>query len=143
MRELKPCPFCGGKPELLETMCIEPDWWSAGVFCSHGHTSIQMLADGRTADEAYERVVAGWNRRAEWLRELTTLKDENEKLRESLVEAEHSESMAWDRACKAEAENAKLWELCVKALEWLRWVGGEVPDEFADAIRELGVEADG
>lgn len=45
----------------------------------------------------------------------------------------------------AEADNAKLRELCVKALEWLRWAGGitcppEVPDEFADELRELGVE---
>lgn len=44
-------------------------------------------------------------------------------------------------------ENAKLRELCVKALEWLRWAGGitcppEVPDEFADELRELGVEVD-
>lgn len=43
------------------------------------------------------------------------------------------------------AENAKLRELCVKALEWLRWAGGitcppEVPDEFADELRELGIE---
>lgn len=50
--------------------------------------------------------------------------------------------------CKAEeVENAKLQELCVKALEWLRWAGGitcppEVPDEFADELRELGVEVD-
>lgn len=47
-----------------------------------------------------------------------------------------------------DAENAKLRELCVKALEWLRWAGGitcppEVPDEFADELRELGVEVDG
>ena len=44
-----------------------------------------------------------------------------------------------------QAENAKLRELCVEALGWLRWAGGitcppEVPDEFADALRELGVE---
>lgn len=44
-------------------------------------------------------------------------------------------------------ENAKLRELCVKALEWLRWAGGitcppEVPDEFADELRELGIEVD-
>lgn len=46
-----------------------------------------------------------------------------------------------------EAENAKLRELCVKALEWLRWAGGitcppEVPDEFADELRKLGLEMD-
>lgn len=46
------------------------------------------------------------------------------------------------------AENEKLRELCVKALEWLRWAGGitcppEVPDEFANELRELGAEVDG
>lgn len=49
---------------MLETRCIEPGWWSASLFCSHGHTSVQMLADGDTADEACERVVSDWNRRA-------------------------------------------------------------------------------
>lgn len=49
------------------------------------------------------------------------------------------------RECHVMAENAKLRELCVKALEWLRWAGGitcppEVPDEFADELRELGIE---
>lgn len=44
-------------------------------------------------------------------------------------------------------ENAKLRRLCVKALEWLRWAGGitcppEVPDEFADELRKLGIEVD-
>lgn len=46
-----------------------------------------------------------------------------------------------------ETENDKLRKLCVKALEWLRWAGGitcppEVPDEFADELRELGIEVD-
>lgn len=50
-----------------------------------------------------------------------------------------------DVAESLEAENSKLRELCVKALQWLRWAGGitcppEVPDEFADELRELGVE---
>lgn len=44
-----------------------------------------------------------------------------------------------------ESENAKLRELCEKALGWLRWAGGitcppEVPDQFADELRELGIE---
>ena len=79
---------------------------------------------------------------------------ENAKLREDLEDQEAYDQMLRDRLrqqtelrVKAEAENAKLRELCVKALEWLRWVGGitcppEVPDEFADELRELGVEVD-
>ena len=52
-----------------------------------------------------------------------------------------------ERINELAAENAKLRELCVKALEWLRWAGGitcppEVPDEFADELRELGIEVD-
>jgi hypothetical protein len=65
MTELKNCPFCGRQPESLGTICIEPGWWSSELFCSHGHSSIQMLSDGETADEARERVFADWNRRAE------------------------------------------------------------------------------
>lgn len=63
------------------------------------------------------------------------------------IELTESGCLMRDRACRAEAENAKLRELCVKALEWLRWAGGitcppEVPDEFADELRELGIEVD-
>lgn len=47
-----------------------------------------------------------------------------------------------------EAENTKLRMLCVEALGWLRWAGGitcppEVPDKFADELRELGIGVDG
>lgn len=50
-----------------------------------------------------------------------------------------------DELCR---ENERLRGLCVKALEWLRWAGGitcppEVPDKFADSLRELGIEVDG
>ena len=79
---------------------------------------------------------------------------ENAKLREDLEDQEAYDQMLRDRlrqqtelCVKAEAENAKLRKLCVKALEWLRWAGGitcppEVPDEFADELRELGIEVD-
>lgn len=47
-------------------------------------------------------------------------------------------------SCGIKVENERLRELCVEALGWLRWAGGitcppEVPDEFADELRELGV----
>lgn len=65
---------------------------------------------------------------------------ENAKMRHDLEEANNQA----EEVC---IENAKLRELCVKALEWLRWAGGitcppEVPDEFTDELRELGVEVD-
>lgn len=50
-------------------------------------------------------------------------------------------------SCGIKVENERLRELCVKALGWLRWAGGitcppEVPDKFADELRELGIEVD-
>jgi hypothetical protein len=75
------------------------------------------------------------------------LRDDLQRANSAVQDAEHDESMAWDRVRKAEAENAKLRGMCVKALEWLRWAGGitcppEVPDEFADELRDLGIEVD-
>ena len=83
----------------------------------------------RSERMVYERVKAGyWPYDIEDLRHFCALRDL--------------------RIEELKAENAKLRELCVKALEWLRWAGGitcppEVPDEFADELRELGVEVDG
>jgi NADPH-dependent 2,4-dienoyl-CoA reductase/sulfur reductase-like enzyme len=71
---------------------------------------------------------------------VVTLIEQNAKLREQGAQL-------FDKTLELGTENAKLRELCVKALEWLRWAGGitcppEVPDEFADELRELGVEVD-
>lgn len=40
------------------------------------------------------------------------LQDENAKLREQIQNAEHEESVAWDRVRTAEEHNTKLRELC-------------------------------
>lgn len=45
--------------------------------------------------------------------------DQNEKLREQLQDAEHDESMAWDRVRKAERQNAKLHELVGDLREYI------------------------
>lgn len=76
------------------------------------------------------------------------LQTENEKLRAECDEwhrVAQSKQDIIDHMRDANSENEKLRELCVKALEWLRWAGGitcppEVPDKFADELRELGVE---
>lgn len=72
------------------------------------------------------------------LLDMADMLDNNAKLHQQLADV--TESMG-----RVEERCAKLRELCVKALEWLRWAGGitcppEVPDEFADELRELGIE---
>ncbi len=66
--ELKPCPFCGGKAEVMHMDCTDHSdgsaWTVWGVWCvddlnaeySHGH----FIDNYETRDEA----VAAWNRRA-------------------------------------------------------------------------------
>ena len=97
-------------------------------------------------------------------RDLKELQAENAKLREQnrylmkgdllhvLTDQEYIDQCERERLMQVsidalDKENAKLRELCVKALEWLRWAGGitcppEVPDKFADELRELGIEVD-
>ena len=87
------------------------------------------------------------------------LRDDLQRANAAVREAEHDESMAWDRVRKAEAENAKLQVL----LEAVLQCAGEIKrDKGCDAcpmyngslrkdgvwcllrstLRELGVEAD-
>ena len=59
MRELKPCPFCGGEAEIEMDDCW---YWNYHVFCQECKIGTDYY---NTADEAIE----AWNRRAgeqEW-----------------------------------------------------------------------------
>lgn len=72
------------------------------------------------------------------------LRDDLQQANEAVRDAEHDESMAWDRVRKAEAENEKLRKLC-SAL--YKFAYDEYPDgtelNFANHMRELGIEVDG
>ena len=63
MAELKPCPFCGGKAEVIQTKCLTNDCTLYHVF----HYELRCPIDGirtencRSAEEAIE----AWNRRTE------------------------------------------------------------------------------
>ena len=76
------------------------------------------------------------------------LRDDLQRANAAVQDAEHDESMAWDRVRKAEAENAKLR----KYVAWLeKWaldhasigLSAEVQFELDMARRELGIEVDG
>ena len=81
------------------------------------------------------------------------LKAENAKLREQLADAEHDESVAWDRVRKAEAGSDRLRELVRDMSECMdnsqphcrRCKFKELDCQwfkFIDRMRELGVEVD-
>lgn len=59
MIELKPCPFCGGKPRLFVSNGVR-------VICSKCYASTKVLTDRMENDSnATERVIEAWNRRSE------------------------------------------------------------------------------
>lgn len=59
MDELKPCPFCGGKPRLFVSDGVR-------VICSKCYASTKALTDRMENDSnATERVIEAWNRRAD------------------------------------------------------------------------------
>ena len=64
---------------------------------------------------------------------------ENEKLREQIQDAEHEESIAWDRVRSAERRNDELRKLLVDFRNAM-WSGGEWTEPFDERMRELGVE---
>ena len=72
------------------------------------------------------------------------LRDDLQRANAAVQDAEHDESMTWDRVRKAESENAKLRELVADM--WLQLLNAydyKEVDDFANRMRELGVEVDG
>ena len=65
--ELKPCPFCGGKPfsfaEEQTTVLSEP-YTRAVVRCTNCEARIQYVIDGYVKPSvAQEKAMKAWNRR--------------------------------------------------------------------------------
>ena len=95
MSELKPCPFCGGVPEIV-TRDVEPqgDPWYGGkretfVLCDCG----ACLFDGAFHEgfwDAETRAVAAWNLRAGITRKPLTLEQMQELVEEfTWFDSEH------------------------------------------------------
>ena len=76
------------------------------------------------------------------------LRDDLQRANAAVQDAEHDESMAWDRVRKAEAENAKLRELVRIAVkhcdsgtcDGCPILGEDESCPYSDMARELGVE---
>lgn len=94
--------------------------------------------DGLSRD-ALKAEVRWWHGRA------LEMEDENAKMQEDLLDAEHEESRAWDRVRAAERRNDELREL-------VRIMHGELVScedngyvcgghKFDERVRELGVDA--
>jgi cytochrome c556 len=105
-------------------------------------------------DEFYDAEASKVRQAADLILEL---RDNLQCANEAVRDAEHDESMAWDRVRKAEAENEKLLEACAELLEmaeshdpeWLHWPevheelrqlgsgGGRMSESIDDLVREV------
>ncbi len=72
------------------------------------------------------------------------LRDDLQRANAAVRDAEHDESMAWDRVRKAESENAKLREAFAAALIRVSAANEEtghyMDEDFCNMLRELGIE---
>ena len=80
MIELKPCPFCGGKPRIDQTaygtiehnscklsFTIRCSKCNSTAYHAYGYIAVNLSADGELNiwHDDREKAVAEWNRRAE------------------------------------------------------------------------------
>ena len=61
MTELKPCPFCGGKPHITGCEMLKVYWCS--VSCSAEDHSVRVNAIGATDEKARALAIKKWNAR--------------------------------------------------------------------------------
>ena len=64
-KELKPCPFCGGKAELKKDGAYDQSWnymSYACVECTNCHVTIESHK-GDCQDTTEQEAVSKWNRR--------------------------------------------------------------------------------
>ena len=119
---------------------------------------LRRMADGQAT---YRDAIAVMLQAADTIWEL---RDDLQRANAAVQDAEHDESMAWDRVRKADAENAMLRELLDISSNMARDYDGDrrllrrlvqdmwlqllnaydykEVDDFADRMRELGVEVD-
>lgn len=88
--------------------------------------------DGLSRD-ALKAEVRWWHGRA------LEMEDESAKLREQIQDAEHEESIVWDRVRSAERRNDKLRKLLADFRNAM-WSAGEWTEPFDERMRELGVD---
>lgn len=70
------------------------------------------------------------------------LRDDLQRANAAVQDAEHDESMAWDRVRKADAENAMLRELVRDMVDYGEGAGNGMAEFFVERARELGIEVE-
>ena len=64
MEDLRPCPFCGGKPSYNFNADFEPD----GIVCANCHIIVRFMRIKVIGDMKFEdvmnRIAEIWNRRS-------------------------------------------------------------------------------
>lgn len=63
MDELKPCPWCGNKAELIQTKCVTNGF--VGYYVFHYSLSCPMEGLKTHIMETPEDAIEAWNRRSE------------------------------------------------------------------------------
>jgi Lar family restriction alleviation protein len=118
--DLKPCPFCGGKKNIIcRTDYDGRDAYAVSCRYHECHGSIFTLGYGYFADKA--EAIAAWNTRAN--------ADRIEQLNERLT-------AATDDAKEAEAYAEQLEAKLAKALEYLRKIKNLKRTRVADATEK-------
>ena len=60
-RELKPCPFCGGK---VKVECVDDEFFYISCeSCASGTSFGKVFEDGTAGDATKEETISAWNKR--------------------------------------------------------------------------------
>ena len=137
-QDLKPCPFCGGH-EARPIPTQSRGHFSAIVYCPTCNSTTCLASYCATAEEAWERSVAAWNRRQQHIEWIETEREAPAEIGARVLVCPIDDEV--DAATYLGEGMYRIWDFAVSGADFTHWAQIELPRRHITCA--IGVEKGG